>query len=290
MAVTTVYGVLGSPIAHSLSPVMHNAAFAALDLDAAYIAFDVDKGRAEIAIRGARALGFGGLNITFPLKEAALHHCKPDVLSQRIGAVNTIDRTGAGYNTDGVGAVRALEEAGVTVKDASILLLGAGGAAKAIAAQLLLNGARVLVANRTVSRSLILARQMTVENIDCGCGDIEAHSLDQVDRLLREARVLINATTVGMRGVLEGQTLVTAAQMHPGLVVFDIVYHPLETPLLREARAAGLHTIDGVKMLVHQGAASFALWTALDPPVQTMEAAVREALRSASGTDGEGRQ
>jgi shikimate dehydrogenase len=269
---------------------MHNAAFAALDLDAAYIAFDVDKQRAETAIRGARALGFGGLNITFPLKETALHHCKPDTLSQRIGAVNTIDRAGAGYNTDGIGAVRALEEAGVAVKDASIVLLGAGGAAKAIAAQLLLNGARVLVANRTASRSLILARQMTAGNIDCGCGDIEAHSLNEVDRLLREAHVLINATTVGMRGVLEGQTLVTAAQMHRGLVVFDIVYHPLETPLLREARAAGLQTIDGVKMLVHQGAASFALWTASDPPVQTMEAAVREALRSANGTDDEGMQ
>jgi shikimate dehydrogenase len=290
MAVTTVYGVLGSPIAHSLSPVMHNAAFAALDLDAAYIAFDVDKQRAETAIRGARALGFGGLNITFPLKEAALRYCKPDALSKRIGAVNTVDRAGTGYNTDGVGALRALEEAGVSVKDASILLLGAGGAAKAIAAQLLLNGARVLVANRTASRSLILAQQMTAANIDCGCGAIEAHSLNEVDRLLREARVLINATTVGMRGVLEGQTLVTAAQMHPGLVVFDLVYHPLETPLLREARAAGLQTIEGVKMLVHQGAASFALWTALDPPVQIMEEAVREALGSANGTDDEGGQ
>jgi shikimate dehydrogenase len=267
---------------------MHNAAFAALDLNARYFAFDVDKQRVETAIRGALALGFGGLNITFPLKEAALRHCKPDALSQRIGAVNTIDRAGAGYNTDGVGAVRALEEAGVRVKDASILLLGAGGAAKAIAAQLLLSGARVLVANRTASRSLILAQQMTAENIDCGCGDIEAHSLDEVASLLGEARVLINATTVGMHGVLEGQTLATADQMHHGLVVFDIVYHPLETPLLREARAAGLLTIDGVKLLVHQGAAAFALWTALDPPVQTMEEAVREALRSANVTDDEG--
>jgi len=268
---------------------MHNAAFAALDLDAAYFAFDVDEARADTAIRGARALGFGGLNITFPLKEAALRYCTPDALSKRIGAVNTIDRTGAGYNTDGVGAIRALEEAGVTVKHATILLLGAGGAAKAIAAQLLLNGARVLVANRTASRSLILARQMTAENIDCGCGDIEAHGLNEVDRLLGEARVLINATTVGMRGVLEGQTLVTAAQMRAGLVVFDIVYHPLETPLLREAHAAGAQTIDGVKMLVHQGAASFALWTGLDPPVQTMEKAVRDALRSANGMDGDER-
>jgi shikimate dehydrogenase len=287
MAVATIYGVLGSPVGHSLSPTMHNAAFNALDLNAAYYAFDVGEERVETAIRGALALGFGGLNITFPLKEAALRHCKPNALSKRIGAVNTIDRAGTGYNTDGIGAVRALEEAGITIKGTTVLLLGAGGAAKAIAAQLLLDGARVLIANRTASRSLILARQMTAANIDCGCGDVEAHGLVEIDGLLREARVLVNATTVGMRGVLDGQTLVRSPQMHPGLVVFDIVYHPLETPLLREARAAGAQTIDGVKMLVHQGAASFALWTALEPPVQIMEAAVRETLQRANDAENE---
>jgi shikimate dehydrogenase len=266
---------------------MHNAAFKALDLDAAYYAFEVDEKHVETAIHGAHALGFGGFNITFPLKEAALRHCNPNALAQRIGAVNTIDRTGTGYNTDGIGAVRALEEAGITIKGTTILLLGAGGAAKAISAQLLLEGGRVLIANRTASRSLILARQLTEANIDCGCGDVEAHDLVEIDRLLSEARVVVNATTVGMRGVLDGQTLVRSPQMHPGLIVFDIVYHPLETPLLREARAAGAQTIDGVKMLVHQGAASFALWTALDPPVQIMEAAVRETLQRANDTENE---
>jgi shikimate dehydrogenase len=287
MAVKAVYGVIGSPVNHSLSPYMHNAAFNALGIDAAYCAFDVDKTRVGNAIRGALALGFGGLNITFPLKEEALLYCNPDSLSKRLGAVNTIDRSGGGYNTDGIGAARALEEAGVIVKDTTVLLLGAGGAAKAIATQLLLNGARVLIANRTVSRSLILAQQMTQANIDCGCGNVEAHNLVEIDGLLSEARVLINATTVGMRGVLDGQTLVRADQMHSGLVVFDIVYHPLETPLLREARSAGLQTIDGVKMLVHQGAASFALWTAKEPPVQIMEAAVREKLLDVNGAENE---
>ncbi|HYB58632.1 MAG TPA: shikimate dehydrogenase [Candidatus Acidoferrales bacterium] len=279
MAVTTVYAVLGSPIGHSLSPAMHNAAFRALSLNATYYAFDVDAKRAETAIRGALALGFGGLNVTFPLKEIALRHCSPDAMARGIGAVNTIDRAGTGYNTDGVGAVRALEEAGIEVKDTSVLLLGAGGAAKAISAQLLVKGARVAIANRTVSRSLVLARQLIAANFDYGCGGVEAHDLAQIDRLLPEARVLINATTVGMRGVLGGQTLVKASQMHPKLIVFDIVYDPIETPLLREAKAAGLQTIDGVKMLVHQGAASFALWTSEDPPVQIMEAAAREVLR-----------
>jgi shikimate dehydrogenase len=282
MAVTTVYGVLGSPIGHSLSPAMHNAAFSALDLNAAYYAFDVDAKRAEMAIRGALALGFGGLNVTFPLKEVALRHCSPDPMAQGIGAVNTIDRAGTGYNTDGIGAVRALEEAGIEVKNTNVLLLGAGGAAKAISAQLLVKGARVAIANRTASRSLILARQLIAANFDRGCGDVEAHNLAQIDRLLPEAHVLINATTVGMRGVLRGQTLVKASQMHPELIVFDIVYDPIETPLLREAKAAGLQTIDGVKMLVHQGAASFALWINVDPPVQIMEAAAREAMRRES--------
>ena len=285
MAVTTVYGVIGSPIGHSLSPCMHNAAFNALGIDAAYYAFDVDKTQVRKAISGALALGFGGLNITFPLKEAALLHCNPDALSKRLGAVNTIDRSGCGYNTDGVGAVRALKEADITVKGTTVLLLGAGGAAKAIAAQLLVDGARVLIANRTASKSLILARTMTETNVDCGCGNVEAHSLVEIDRLLNEARVLINATTVGMRGVLDGQTLVRAHQMHSGLVVFDIIYNPIETPLLREARTAGLQTIDGVKMLVHQGAASFALWTAKEPPVQIMEAAVREMLQNVNSAD-----
>ncbi|MGZ4863888.1 MAG: shikimate dehydrogenase [Halobacteriota archaeon] len=279
----TVYGVIGSPVGHSLSPYMHNAAFNALGIDAAYHAFDVDKTKVGNAIRGALSLGFGGLNITFPLKEEALLYCNPDAQSKRLGAVNTIDRYGRGYNTDGIGAVSALNEAGITVKGTTVLLLGAGGAAKAIASQLLVDGARVLIANRTASRSLILARKMTEANVDCGCGDVEAHSLLNIDRLLNEARVLINATTVGMHGVLEGQTLVKAHQMHSGLVVFDIVYHPLETPLLREARSAGLQTIDGVKMLVHQGAASFALWTSNAPPVQIMEATVREILIKTNG-------
>ncbi len=275
---TTVYGVLGHPIGHTLSPVMHNAAFDHLSLDARYYAFDVDERHVEAAVHGAQALGFGGLNITIPLKEVVLRYVEADVLAQRIGAVNTIDRTGKGYNTDGVGATTALERANVKLKGASVILLGAGGAAKAIAAQLLLEGARVLVLNRTQSRSMLLAQHMTTQNLACGCDDIEAYGLDDIDHLLGEADVLINATPVGMQGAFVGHTLVTSRQMHPRLTVFDIVYNPLLTPLLREARAAGAQTIDGVKMLVYQGAASFAIWTGLEPPIAVMEKAVRHAL------------
>ncbi len=283
---TTIYGVLGHPIGHTLSPAMHNAAFARLSLDARYYAFDVTQQYAEAAIHGAQALGFGGLNVTIPLKEVVLPYVKADALAQRIGAVNTIDRAGNGYNTDGVGAVKALEHANVKLKGASVILLGAGGAAKAIAAQLLLEGARVLVANRTQSKSMLLAQHMTAENLACGCDDIEAYSLEELGQLLGEADVLINATPVGMRGAFPDQTLVTSQQIHPGLTVFDIVYNPLRTPLLEEARAAGARTIDGVKMLVYQGAASFALWTGLEPPVAIMEQAVRHALEHQESTHG----
>ncbi|MGB8311046.1 MAG: shikimate dehydrogenase [Halobacteriota archaeon] len=279
MALTQVYGIIGSPIGHTLSPIMHNTAFKELGLNCVYHAFNVEKQNAERAIKGALALGFGGLNVTIPLKELALQYVNPDTWSRRIGAINTIDSKGNGYNTDGVGTVRALKEAGVRVRDSSVLMIGAGGAAKSIAAQLLTEGARVLVANRTKSRAVILAEKMVTENISCGCDDIEPLSLDEVNSVIGEVQVLINTTSVGMHGIAEGQTIVRAEQMHKGLVVFDIVYNPLETELLKEARKAGCMTIEGVKMLVYQGAASFKIWTGFDAPIKLMESAARASLR-----------
>ena len=279
MALTQVYGILGSPIEHTLSSIIHNAAFKELGLNCVYHAFNVEKQNAERAIKGALALGVGGLNVTIPLKELALQWVNPDPWSRRIGSINTIDSKGNGYNTDGVGTVQALKEAGVRVKDSNVLMLGAGGAAKSIAAQLLTEGARVLVANRTKSRAVILAEKMVTENISCGCDDIEPLSLDEVNNVIGEAQVLINTTSVGMHGVAEGQTLVRAEQMHTGLVVFDIVYSPLETELLKEARKAGCMTIDGLKMLVYEGAAAFKIWTGFDAPIRLMESAARAALR-----------
>jgi len=279
MALTQVYALIGSPVGHTLSPAMHNAAFKELGLNCVYHGFNVEKQNAERAIKGALALGFGGLNVTMPLKELALQYVNPDTWARRIGSINTIDSKGNGYNTDGVGTVQALKEAGVKVRDSNVLMLGAGGAAKSIAAQLLTEGARVLVANRTKSRAVILAEKMVTENISCGCGDIEPLGLDKVNSVIGEAQVLINTTSVGMNGVAEGQTLVRAEQMHKDLVVFDIVYSPLETELLKEARKAGCMTIDGLKMLVHEGAAAFKIWTGFDAPIRLMESAARAALR-----------
>ncbi|HLB72204.1 MAG: shikimate dehydrogenase [Candidatus Methanoperedens sp.] len=269
-----LFGVLGDPVSHSLSPVMHNAAFKALGMDCAYHAFRVRPENLKDAIHGAYALGFGGLNLTIPLKEKALEIVKPSVAAKEIGAVNTVDfKDGiVGYNTDGIGAKKALAESGIEIDGKNVLLLGAGGAARALAFQLARDGASVNIANRTVERAQALASEVNK------VGRAKALGLENLRSLIKECDILINSTAVGMFPEVSG-TIVSSDMMHSDLVVFDIVYNPVETGLLREARKAGARTIDGVKMLVHQGAEAFRIWTGKIPPVDVMEKAVREKLK-----------
>ncbi|MCZ7357345.1 MAG: shikimate dehydrogenase [Candidatus Methanoperedens sp.] len=268
-----LFGVLGDPVSHSLSPVMHNAAFKALGLECEYHAFRVSPEALRDAIHGACALGFGGLNLTIPLKEKALEIVKPSDLAKQIGAVNTVDfKNGIqGYNTDGIGAKMALESNGIKVKGKNVLLLGAGGAARAIAFQLAKDGASVTIANRTVERAEALAKDVRNVGKARGCG------IDDLKERISNCDILINSTAVGMLPKIE-ETMVTSEMMHSSLVVFDIVYNPMSTKLLQEARKAGARTIDGVMMLVYQGAEAFRIWTGKTPPVDVMEKAVRERL------------
>ena len=269
-----LFGVLGDPVSHSLSPVMHNAAFRALAMDCEYHAFRVSPLSLHDAIHGAYALGFGGLNLTIPLKEKAIRIVRPSELAKEIGAVNTVDfKDGiVGYNTDGLGAKMALAGCGIEVKGKNILLLGAGGAARAIAFQLAKDGACVTIANRTVGRAEALARD--VSNV----GRAEACGLEALKYQLQGCDILINSTSVGMSPKIS-ETAVTSDMMHSSLVVFDIVYNPVNTRLLQEAKRAGARTIDGGMMRVYQGAEAFRLWTGRSPPVDVMEKAVRERLR-----------
>jgi shikimate dehydrogenase len=268
-----LFGVLGDPVSHSLSPAMHNAAFKALGMDCEYHAFRVSKDSLHDAIHGACALGFGGLNLTIPLKEKALEIVKPTDLAKRIGAVNTVDfKKGIiGHNTDGLGATMALTESGVRIKGKNVLLLGAGGAARAIAFTLATEGANVTIANRTPERAISLAKEVA------SAGKIKASGLENLKDLIKNSDILINSTAIGMSPKVF-ETLVTSDIMHSDLVVFDIVYNPLNTRLLQEAKIAGAKTIDGVKMLVYQGAEAFKIWTGKIPPVDIMEKAVREKL------------
>ena len=259
-------GVIGSPVRHSLSPVLHNAAFRALDLDWAYVAFEVDEGEAGAAMAGVRALRLAGLSVTMPHKEAvagAVDRLSPT--AERLRAVNTVVPLGGelvGESTDGKGFVDALRlDHGFDPAGRRCLVLGAGGAARAVVLALAGAGAAdVVVAGRSPERAA------------------EAASLaGPVGRPGRpdeaaEADLVVNATPVGMEGHPPGPG-VDPACLGPGQVVADLVYHPPATPLLEAARARGAVVVNGVGMLIHQAGAAFRLWTGEDPPLEAMSAA-----------------
>ena len=264
-----VFGLVGNPVGHSLSPPMHEAAYEALGMDARYVAFEPDLDAIGAALDGARALGVAGLNVTIPFKEAALEHVEPDPLAARIGAVNTVDfgeRPPAGYNTDAAGAVRALERHDVALDGAAAVVVGAGGAGRAVAVALDDAGATVAVANRTVGRAEVVA-----DLLEAG----SAHGLDALPDLLADADLLVNATSVGLEA---DESPVPADALSSRLTVMDAVYRPVETRLLRDAAAAGAATVDGAWMLLYQGVEAFERWTGRDAPVEAMHAALRERL------------
>jgi len=277
-----VFGVFGDPIGHSLSPAMHNAAFSALGMDCVYHAFRVRPENLGKAILGAEAMGFGGLNLTVPLKEEALKldFIRPDPLAERIGAVNTIvfRETGEilGYNTDGLGARQALLDAAVEIEGSKVVVAGAGGAARAVAFQLAADGAEITVINRTAERAVELAKDVTAASLP---GKISGTGLSGLKELLRDADILINTTILGMHPNTD-TTIATAEELHSELTVFDIVYNPLETRLLKEAKVAGAKTVSGVLMLVYQGAEAFKLWTGVEAPAELMKKIVLEALQA----------
>jgi len=264
-----VYGLIGNPVGHSLSPPMHKAGYEALGLDARYVTFEPPKEGAVAAIEGADALGVAGLNVTIPFKQDALDAVDPDPLAERIGAVNTVDFTGegrpAGYNTDAVGAVRALRSHDVDLSGTAVVV-GAGGAGRAVAFGLADEGMPVRIANRTESKARDLAAEVP---------DATGHGLDDLGELLADADVLVNATSVGME---EDATPVPAEALHGDLAVLDAVYRPLETRLLRDASEAGATTVDGAWMLLYQGVEAFERWTGEVAPVDAMNDALRAEL------------
>jgi shikimate dehydrogenase len=266
-----IFGIFGNPIEHSHSPVMHNAAFKALGIDACYHAYRVTRERLKDAVVGADAMGFKGLNLTIPLKEKALEFVPADELAAAIGAINTISFGPeiCGHNTDGIGAIMALREANVEVVGRSVLLIGAGGAARAIGYTLAQRGAEISVVNRNSKSAEKLAT----------CIGAIGYGLEDLEPLVKHAEIIINATSVGMK---EGDPcLFNGKLLRPSQIVFDIVYNR-ETELLRDAILAGANAIDGVKMLVYQGAEAFEMWLGLKAPVKVMEKAVRNALSSRS--------
>ncbi|OPY29644.1 MAG: Shikimate dehydrogenase [Methanocella sp. PtaU1.Bin125] len=267
----TVYGVIGFPVGHSVSPAMHNAAFEALGMDCTYQAFEVKGERLQEAITGAKCLGFGGLNVTIPHKEAVIKFVKPDPVAAEIGAANTIDfKKMMAFNTDAPAAVDALRDNGVEIAKKNVLVLGAGGAARAVVYGLLKGRASVTIANRTPAKAADLASYMRAR------GDVFGTSFEGLPDKVRMADIIVNTTPVGMKW--EDKPLVTRDMLDKTQAVFDLVYRPVETPLLKEAKAAGAKTVDGVSMLARQGARSFEIWTGVKPPLDVMERSARDAL------------
>jgi shikimate dehydrogenase len=259
---TRVVAVIGDPVGHSRSPAMHNAAFDALGLDWVYVAFPVPRGGGGAAVRAVATLGIAGLNVTMPHKDDAAAACD-DLSSEAaaLGAVNTVvngDGALAGHSTDGGGFLRALDDEGITVAGRRVLVLGAGGAGRAITHAVGRVGARVTVAAR---------RPEAARDAASLAPGAVAVRLDELS--VEGFEVVVNATPLGMHG--EAPPFDTA-QLHADQFVFDIVY-PRETPLLRESRARGLRAVGGLDMLVHQGALSFTLWTGVTPPLDVMRAA-----------------
>lgn len=283
---TKIVGILGHPIGHTLSPVMQNAAFAALDLDYCYLPFDVPPEQLADAIRGLRALGTHGVNITIPHKETVFPLLDQlTEAAQKIGAVNTVEFTDnalIGHNTDGQGFLRALqEETEMNPKGTRVLILGGGGAARAVAVQLALAGAKeIQIMNRTLERGRAL-----VDHLQQMFPSLQALSIPWVQEVaawqsaLEKIDLLVNTTPVGMEGKEGGSPLPTES-IPSGLLVSDLVYHPFLTPLLQGARAKGARTLPGLWMLLHQGALSFEIWTGKRAPLSIMRHSLTETLAS----------
>ncbi|MFP3392122.1 shikimate dehydrogenase [Brevibacillus sp. SIMBA_040] len=275
---TQLVGLFGHPVSHSQSPMMHNAAFAEMGLGFAYVAFDVDPADLEDAVRGIRALGLKGINVTIPHKVAIMPMLDEiDPLAKRIGAVNTVvinDGRLIGYNTDGMGYVRSLvEETGIVLDQQIVTMVGAGGAARAVAFTLAEKGVKeIRIMNRSRERAQILAEHVGTI--------VPTKIVEQGDGMdaIADSSLLINTTSIGMLPNVQ-EMPVPPEWLHNQLTVSDLIYNPLETRLLGEARAIGATVHSGVGMFVNQGALAFELWTGQQAPTDAMREIVLQQLK-----------
>ncbi len=282
---TRVLGIIGSPVGHSLSPVMQNAAIAALGIDYIYVPFPVEPEYLARAVEGLRRLGVWGFNVTIPHKTAViqfLDRISPD--ADRCGAVNTVCREGdlmIGHNTDATGFLHSLaKDLAFAPRGASVMLLGAGGAAQAAISALSAAGAaRIVIANRTVPKARILAERFAglFPLVDYAVSSLEETDLN---RHGAGADLLVNTTSVGMNGTnFEYDSFLESCAK---CLVYDMVYTPAETPLLAAARRLGLACANGAGMLVAQGEAAFRLWTGKEPPPSVMQDALFRKLEQST--------
>lgn len=272
---TSLSGLLGYPIKHSKSPMIHNTAFEALNLDHVYLAFEVEDGHLAEALAAMKVLNAIGFNVTMPHKHKVVQLL--DEVSEEvkiIGSVNTVKNEKGkliGYNTDGMGFIKALQEDGVDFRDKKIVIAGAGGAARAIAVQLILEGAgEVVMVNRTLSTA-----EEIVNTIKSSIPSCKARALEMNEAVIKaeaaDAAVLVNCTSLGMKETMDQSIVATPDVLHSGLFVADIIYDPPKTRLMSIAEEAGCRTMNGLGMLIWQGAIAFKIWTGQDMPVDLIK-------------------
>lgn len=278
---TSVVGVIGDPVRHSLSPIIHNVGFSSLGIDWVYVAFEVPAGRAPQALDAVRTLGLRGLSVTMPHKsEVARHIDKVSDCARALDSVNTIEVTSSGdlvgHSTDGDGLMSSLAASGVSCRDRQVLVLGAGGAARsvidAVGRQM---ARRIVIANRSAPAADFALTLAPGKSFAIDIADVESLT----EACLR-SDIIINATSIGMAtdSVQTALSPLASTLISSGHVVVDLVYHPLETTLLSQARAAGAMAIDGLGMLVHQAALQQHIWTGFMPDVKEMYRAASQAL------------
>jgi shikimate dehydrogenase len=278
---TKIYGVFGCPVRHTLSPIFQNAALKKSGLNAVYLPFEVEPGSLKKALLALPTLGISGVNVTVPHKKAALKLM--DELSKEaklIGAVNVVViKNGKffGYNTDGKGFINAVrEEFGFLPRGKKVVVLGAGGAANAVAFQLAIEGACALtVANRTFSRAKELCLRLKKIFPNCRIKAISVADKN-LSGFIRDADLLVNTASCGMKK--DYPLLIAPSSLHSKLLVYDLIYNPPETKLLKAARMKGLKCANGLSMLIHQGAISFKLWTGIKAPLDTMRQSLKRFL------------
>ncbi len=274
---TSVYGIIGYPVKHSLSPLMQTAAFKTSGIDAVYVPFSVTPENLEDAVEGIKALSISGVNVTVPHKERIvrlLDYLDDD--AEFLEAVNTVKNEKGvltGYNTDAGGFLDSLKEAGIEVKGKKVTIIGAGGAAKAVGYALLKERVSFLnIVNRNFQKAKELGEKLGK------MGKVLVFPLKgtTIEVLLSDTDILVNTTSVGLKP--EDPFLFDYSKIPEKLTVIDIIYNPPETPLLKVAKEKGCKTLNGIGMLLHQGARAFKIWTGMEPPIEEMRKALMEGL------------
>jgi len=274
--------LIGYPLGHSVSPAMHNAAFKKLGLDFEYVPFEVEAEDLPEALTGFRALHVAGFNVTIPHKETIVP-LLDDVtkLARIIGAVNTVvnqEGTLIGYNTDGAGFIDSLkEDARIDPKGKSVVVLGAGGASRALAVMLAESNAKSLAITDIQGKKSKDLAEYIGSYFEIHCSFVAPDS-PELQAAINDAEILVNSTPIGMHPQVDQNPLSEKIKLHPKLLVYDLVYNPSETNLIKTAKAAGARTCSGLGMLVRQGALAFTLWTGHEAPIDVMYKAAKSAL------------